>query len=260
VVAQPVLEHTYPFQVGRVATTDGNTRYLRTPYQSGSNWAIDIFDSNHQLLSSPVLDLPANGLTDKLKTLTLEKRKQFLVDLRDSEGCGQNKIGVVDDKIVEAWDALKKTGLRLDLDIWLPTVSRWLDEGVTFVDDVLPVKFLHNGNEIATIVNDKLIPSKFQFEGIVINEVKLPGQTFGKDVVKGSDGTIGFRINFKKLRFIEQCQMKSGKVYKQVMDCHLVMGQRILYLQLNPTLRATLANRAMMYLLSLLFNQRLFRN
>jgi hypothetical protein len=60
VAAQPMLEHSYPFQVGRVATTDGNTRYLRSPYQSGSNWAIDIFDSNHQLLSSPVLDLPAN--------------------------------------------------------------------------------------------------------------------------------------------------------------------------------------------------------
>jgi hypothetical protein len=127
IAAQPTLEHTYPFQVGRVATTDGNTRYLRTPYQSGSNWAIDIFDSNHQLLSSPVLDLPANGLTDKLKTLTLEKRKQFLVDLRDSNGFGQNKIGVVDDKIVEAWGVLSSSNdavvslLRTDL----PTLNRF---------------------------------------------------------------------------------------------------------------------------------------
>jgi len=82
----------------------------------------------------------------------------------------------------------------------LLTVSKWLDEGVTFVDDVLPVKFLHNGDEIARIVDDKLVPIKFQFDGTVINEVKLPGQTFGKDVVKASDGTIGFRYQFQKTK------------------------------------------------------------
>ncbi len=102
--------------------------------------------------------------------------------------------------LVKAWDALKKTGLRTDVDLWLPTVSKWIDEGVTYVDDVLPVKFLHNGNEIARIVDDKLIPTKFQFDGTVINEVKLPGQTFGKDVVKASDGTIGFRYQFQKTK------------------------------------------------------------
>jgi hypothetical protein len=101
---------------------------------------------------------------------------------------------------LKAWEGLYKTGLRTDVDLWLPTVSKWFDEGVTYIDDVLPVKFLHNGNEIARIVDDKLIPTKFQFDGTVINEVKLPGQTFGKDVVKASDGTIGFRYQFQKTK------------------------------------------------------------
>lgn len=101
--------------------------------------------------------------------------------------------------MVKAWEGLYKTGLRTDID-WLTTVSKWLDEGVEVVDDVLPVRFLHNGDEIAKIVDDKLIPTKFQFDGTVINEVKLPGQTFGKDVVKASDGTIGFRYQFKRTK------------------------------------------------------------
>jgi hypothetical protein len=102
--------------------------------------------------------------------------------------------------MVRAWEALYKTGLRTDVNLWLPTVSKWISEGVTYVDNVLPVRFLHNGNEIARIVDDQLIPKRFQFDGTVINEVKLPGQTYGKELVKSADGTIGFRYQFQKTK------------------------------------------------------------
>lgn len=107
-----------------------------------------------------------------------------------------NNIG---GKRIKAWEGLIKTGLRTDVN-WLTTVSKWLDEGVTVIDDVLPVRFKQNGQEIARIVDDKFIPTRFQFEGTVINEVKLPSQAFGKDVVKAADGTIGFRYQFQKTK------------------------------------------------------------
>jgi hypothetical protein len=100
---------------------------------------------------------------------------------------------------VKAWVGLIKTGLRTDVN-WLTTVSKWLDEGVTVIDDVLPVRFMQNGQEIARIVDDKLIPTRFQIDGTVINEVKLPNQAFGKDVVKAADGKIGFKYQFQKTK------------------------------------------------------------
>ena len=147
-------------------------------------------------LQSGQLLIRQDAMTDELFELLYDDAvfDKFVLDFGGS--------GIIDDfplRKLEAWKGLFKTGLRTDVN-WLSTVNTWLDEGVEVIDDVLPVQFMHNGDEIAKIVDDKLIPTKFQFDGTVINEVKLSTQDFGKDVVKATDGIIGFRYQFKRTK------------------------------------------------------------
>ena len=69
---------------------------------------------------------------------------------------------------VKAWDAIKITGLRTDVDVWLPRVSQWIDEGIEFVESGTKVILKKGGNDVGEIVNDIL-------------HVKYTG--FGADVV-----------------------------------------------------------------------------
>ncbi len=166
---------------GLVVHNAYTAQQLRDYFDKGINLATDISGK-------------VRGALDELATWTKSQRDKFINDFGDVIPLELGRDGV------RAWEALYKTGLRTDVNLWLPTVSKWIDEGVTYVDNVLPVKFLHNGNEIARIVDDKLIPKKFQFDGEVVNEVKLPGQTHGKELVKSADGTICFRYQFQKTK------------------------------------------------------------
>jgi hypothetical protein len=77
-----------------------------------------------------------------------------------------------------AWKELRPIGLETDLS-WLSSVSKWLREGVEVSGNGFPLKFIHNGQEIANMLgNNRLLPIKW-------NEGPLSGNFVAVDQLTG---------------------------------------------------------------------------
>jgi len=80
-----------------------------------------------------------NNYANDLGELRLEK-----VGKNRAEGCNG----------VKAWEKLKNTAFRTDVDTWLPATSKWIDEGYEFVENSVGVLIKSNGDEVVEIVGD----------------------------------------------------------------------------------------------------------
>jgi len=69
---------------------------------------------------------------------------------------------------LKAWKALSPTGLATDVNIWLPRVSQWIDEGLEFVESGTKVVIKNGADEVGEIVNSLLKVKYTHFGGEVV--------------------------------------------------------------------------------------------
>ncbi len=90
---------------------------------------------------------------------------------------------------VKAWDAIKITGLRTDVDVWLPRVSQWIDGGIEFVESGTKVVLRKGGNDVGEIVNDVLHVKYTGLGGDVVAQSSKTTSVIGKYDPPGGPGT-----------------------------------------------------------------------
>ena len=118
-----------------------------------SEWAnCEVFKNVHAVLENNNED---NALSEANKLSEGEIIGSFTDDLIktvDDQGTKLKNLFNSKPETVRAWKGLSKTGLRKDVDLWLPRASKWLDEGYEFVENSVGVLIKSNGDEVVEIV------------------------------------------------------------------------------------------------------------
>src|SRR6056297_3398794 len=143
----------------------------------------------HKFKSNP--DGPA-GIIAKISDLGAAKMQDLLSDLKIINAQG-DAIGdellefflAADDlpafeRRLKAWEVLSPTGLATDVNLWLPRVSKWLDEGLEFVESGPKVIIKNGADEVGEIVNDVLYVKYTGFGGDVICDASKTTTAIGR--------------------------------------------------------------------------------
>lgn len=102
-------------------------------------------------------------------------------------------------ELVRAWEVVSSNAIRTDV-YWLSKIKEWDDEGLNIVSHEINVLISDKDVLIGEIINNKLFPRFFYFEGEIISEIKFPGQIHGKELIKTANGSYGFKYQFSRTK------------------------------------------------------------
>src|SRR6056297_4230208 len=152
----------------------------------------------HKFKSNP--DGPT-GIIAKISDLGASKMQDLLSDLKIINAQG-DAIGdellefflAADDlpafeRRLKAWEVLSPTGLATDVNIWLPRVSQWIDEGLEFVESGTKVVIKNGADEVGEISGNLLKVKYSYYGGDVVCHSSKTTTVVGKYELPSGEGT-----------------------------------------------------------------------